>query len=148
MKKLFMIMLVLGVAMMASQMMPVAWAQDEPGVQEVDEGGRKTYRCAYCGATFNKLYLVQKHIRTAHPEHSPWREFNIAAAGQGYVKCLKCSTANGCTTVVYRKGATVNCKAYGHNTKFSHWTINGNFAGDKNPRPGPEPKTTMTAHFE
>lgn len=57
--------------------------------------------------------------------------FTIGAQGMGTVQCGNCSTAAGCTNVWIGAGTSIRCIATPASTaQFTHWTANGNYAGD------------------
>ncbi len=58
--------------------------------------------------------------------------FSLGTAGMGIAQCGTCSTAAGCKSAWCKVGTSLSCRATPASSwKFTHWTANGNFAGDK-----------------
>lgn len=73
----------------------------------------------------------------------------VGVQGLGDVRCGSCSTSNGCNAFWIPFNMNTTCiatPAAGH--KLEHWTINGNFSGDKSPRRfGGKPGTKIVGKF-
>jgi hypothetical protein len=75
--------------------------------------------------------------------------FTIGAQGMGFVKCGNCSTAAGCTNVWIGAGTKIKCIATSASTStFTHWTANGNYAGDKPEILFGNRGATLIGHFQ
>ncbi len=77
------------------------------------------------------------------------KRFLVDATGLGDVRCGNCSTSKGCNAFWIPFNVNTTCiatAAAGH--QFEHWTINGNFAGNKSPlRVGGKPGTKIVGQF-
>jgi len=75
--------------------------------------------------------------------------FMVGTEGMGVVQCGDCNTAGGCQSVWCQVGKVFTCKAMpAPGWKFTHWTANGNFAGDKPTKMFCRKGAELMAHFE
>jgi hypothetical protein len=64
--------------------------------------------------------------------HVIFVRYTLGTAGMGIAQCGTCNTAAGCKSVWCRVGPSVSCRATpAKGWKFTYWSANGNFAGDK-----------------
>jgi len=64
--------------------------------------------------------------------HVIFVRFLLGTEGMGIAQCGSCNTAAGCKSAWCQAGSALSCKATpAAGWKFTHWSANGNFAGDK-----------------
>ncbi|MCP4577014.1 MAG: hypothetical protein GY846_12100 [Deltaproteobacteria bacterium] len=96
-----------------------------------------THDASYRGGTYS--YSDERPI---------WIRFFIGTEGMGIVKCDGCSTAEGCSSLWIPAGSTASCQATPASAyKFSHWTANGNYAGDNPTIRFGKRGATLKGHF-
>ena len=96
-----------------------------------------THDASYRGGTYS--YADERPI---------WIRFFIGTEGMGIVKCNGCSTADGCNSLWISAGTYASCQATpASDYKFSYWTANGNYAGDKPSINFGKRGATLKGHF-
>ena len=96
-----------------------------------------THDASYRGGTY-----------TYSDERPIWIRFFIGTEGMGIVKCDGCSTAAGCNSLWIPLGSPASCQASPASAyKFSHWTANGNYAGDQPTIRFGKRGATLKGHF-
>lgn len=81
--------------------------------------------------------------------HIIFVRYSLGTTGMGVAQCGTCSTAGGCKSVWCQVGKPMPCKATpAKGYKFTHWSANGNFAGDKPTKSFCRKGADLKAHFK
>lgn len=81
--------------------------------------------------------------------HIIWVRYDLGTTGMGVAQCGTCSTAAGCKSVWCQVGKLMSCRATAaEGWRFTYWSANGNFAGDKPSMNFCRKGADLKAHFE